>query len=118
MTATSAPAKVTKLPTGIPGFDSIAEGGLPFARATLVAGTAGSAKTIFAAQFLVSAIRNSGESGVFVTFEDRVEDLRSNMLSFGWDIAAWEATGKWTFVDAAPDPEEPTQPRCDVRRRP
>ena len=108
MSPTTAPAPITKLPTGIPGFDLISEGGLPAARATLVAGTAGSAKTIFAAQFLVAGIVNEDEAGVFVTFEDRVEDIRCNMLSFGWDIAGWEKAGKWTFVDAAPDPEEPT----------
>jgi circadian clock protein KaiC len=45
---------------------------------------------------------------VFVTFEDRVEDIRANMLGFGWDIAKWESEGKWIFVDAAPDPAEPT----------
>ena len=98
---------VPKHRTGIPGFDLISQGGLPRARATLVAGTAGSAKTIFAAQFLVSGI-HAGEAGVFVTFEDRVEDIRTNLLSFGWDIAAFEKAGTWTFVDAAPDPEEPT----------
>jgi circadian clock protein KaiC len=102
------PKGVAKRPTGIPGFDLISEGGLPAARATLIAGTAGSAKTIFAAQFLVSGIVNDDEAGVFVSFEDRVEDIRANMLSFGWDIAAWEKRKKWVFVDAAPDPEEPT----------
>ena len=103
-----APAPITKLPTGIPGFDLIAEGGLPTARATLIAGTAGSAKTIFAAQFLVSGIVSHDETGVFVSLEDRVEDIRCNMLSFGWDIGGWERAGKWAFVDAAPDPDEPT----------
>nr|WP_295428860.1 ATPase domain-containing protein [uncultured Thiodictyon sp.] len=43
---------VTKLATGIDGFDHIGLGGIPAGRTTLVAGTAGSAKTIFAAQFL------------------------------------------------------------------
>ncbi|MDB4887598.1 MAG: circadian clock protein KaiC [Gemmatimonadetes bacterium] len=102
------PQGIVKRRTGIPGFDLISEGGLPAARATLIAGTAGSAKTIFAAQFLVSGIVNDDEAGVFVSFEDRVEDIRANMLSFGWDIAAWEKRKKWVFVDAAPDPEEPT----------
>ncbi|HET6765454.1 MAG TPA: circadian clock protein KaiC [Longimicrobiaceae bacterium] len=96
---------VPKHPTRIPGFDVVSEGGLPRSRATLVAGTAGSAKTVFAAQFLVSGIVGDDEAGVFVTFEDSVEDIRQNMLSFGWDIAAWEAAGRWIFVDAAPDPE-------------
>jgi circadian clock protein KaiC len=99
---------VSKHPTGIPGFDLISEGGLPRARATLIAGTAGSAKTVFATHFIASGIVNDGEAGVFVTFEDRVEDIRANMLGFGWDIARWERDGKWAFVDAAPDPDEPT----------
>lgn len=99
---------VPKHRTGIPGFDLISDGGLPIARATLIAGTAGSAKTVFATHFLAAGIRDDGEAGVFVTFEDRVEDIRANMLGFGWDIAQWEQEGKWIFVDAAPDPEEPT----------
>ena len=101
------PETVTKVPTGIPGFDSISEGGLPFARATLVAGSAGSAKTIFAVHYLAAGISLSDEPGVFVTFEDSVADVRKNMLSFGWDIARWEKEGKWAFVDAAPDAEGP-----------
>ncbi|MDB4879144.1 MAG: circadian clock protein KaiC [Gemmatimonadetes bacterium] len=99
---------VPKHRTGIPGFDLISDGGLPRARATLVSGTAGSAKTVFATHFLASGIANDGEPGVFVTFEDRVEDIRANMLGFGWRIADWERAGTWQFVDAAPDPEEPT----------
>ena len=99
---------VPKHRTGIPGFDLISEGGLPRARATLIAGTAGSAKTVFATHFLAAGIVDDGEPGVFVTFEDRVEDIRANMLGFGWDIAQWEKDGKWVFIDAAPDPEEPT----------
>ena len=99
---------VPKHRTGIPGFDHISEGGLTRARATLIAGTAGSAKTVFATHFLASGIIQDDEPGVFVTFEDRVEDIRANMLGFGWDIARWEKEGKWKFVDAAPDPEEPT----------
>ena len=99
---------VPKHRTGIPGFDLISDGGLPRARATLVAGTAGSAKTVFATHFLGAGILLENEPGVFVTFEDRVEDIRANMLGFGWDIGAWEKAGTWLFVDASPDPEEPT----------
>jgi circadian clock protein KaiC len=97
--------EITRLPTGIPGFDVIAGGGLPRQRATLIAGTAGSAKTIFAAHFLAGGIAQ-GEAGVFVTFEDMPEDVRLNVASFGWDIAAWERAGQWTFIDATPEPGE------------
>ena len=77
---------VEKLPTGISGFDHISHGGLPKARTTLVAGTAGSAKTVFAMQFLAEGILHSREGGVFVTFEESPRDLRANVSSFGWDI--------------------------------
>lgn len=97
---------VAKLPTGMNDFDIIAEGGLPRGRATLVAGTAGSAKTVFATQFLAAGILRHGESGVFVTFEDGVDDIRRNMSGFGWDIEAWERDGKWAFVDASPHPDD------------
>jgi circadian clock protein KaiC len=97
---------VEKIETGIAGFDLIAEGGLPRHRATLVAGTAGSAKTVFSAQFLACGIRDRGEPGVFVTFEDSPADIRRNMAGFGWDLAAWEREGKWHFVDASLHPEE------------
>jgi len=101
----SAGSSVPRLATGIPGFDLIAHDGLPRDRATLVAGTAGSAKTVFATHFLAAGIQTAGQSGVFVTFEDSPEDLRANMLGFGWDIAQWERDGKWRFVDASTDPE-------------
>ena len=45
-------ASFGKVPTLIPGFDFIADGGLPKGRMTLISGTAGSAKTVFALQFL------------------------------------------------------------------
>lgn len=96
---------IAKLPTYIPGFDHVAGGGLPLGRTTLVCGSAGSAKTILAAQFLAEGIRRAGEAGVFVTFEESADDIRLNMRSLGWDVAAWEAEGKWAFVDASPQPE-------------
>ena len=95
---------VKKLPTGIASFDVIAKGGLPENRTTLLSGTAGSGKTVFAVQFLAAGIRQADEHGVFVTFEESASDIRTNMRSFGWDLAAWERGGQLAFVDASPDP--------------
>ena len=106
--AQSAPAGIALLPTGLPGFDLLAMGGLPQNRTTLVSGTAGSGKTIFATQFLVEGIRQEGEACVFVTLEESPDDIRSNMLSLGWDIARWEADVKWLFVDGSPPEEQET----------
>lgn len=101
----SAQQSIEKIPTGIPGFDLIAQGGIPKHRTTLISGTAGSAKTVIAVQFLAAGITRSEETGVFVTFEESPDDIRRNMLGFGWDIAEWEREGKWVFVDASIDPE-------------
>ena len=62
--------ELARVPSGIPGLDQITRGGLPANRLTLVAGGAGSGKTIFAAQYLAEGVAR-GEPGVFVTFEER-----------------------------------------------
>ena len=99
--------EIDKIPTGIPGFDTVAAGGLPRNRVTLLTGTAGSGKTIFANQFLVQGLEEGDPGGVvFVTFEDSPEDIRMNLRSFGWDIARWEEQKRWAFVDASPRADE------------
>ncbi|HEY3946720.1 MAG TPA: circadian clock protein KaiC [Solirubrobacteraceae bacterium] len=97
---------VHQSPTGIGGFDEVALGGLPAGRPTLVTGTTGSGKTVFAVEFLARGISEFGEAGVFVDFEETPTGIRENMASFGFEIAAWEAEGRWAFVDASPDARE------------
>lgn len=97
-----------KLETKIEGFDLISCGGLPKGRTTLISGTAGSAKTIFASQFLAEGILKADEAGVFVTFEESPDEICKNMAGFNWDISKWQAEGKWAFVDATPSPEVET----------
>jgi circadian clock protein KaiC len=95
--------QIEKLETGITGFDFVAGGGLPKGRTTLLAGTAGSAKTVFAAEFLAQGIIKAKEHGVFVTFEESPADICRNMKSLGWDMKKWVDEGKLAFVDASPD---------------
>jgi circadian clock protein KaiC len=92
---------IRKLPTGISGFDHVAMGGLPVGRATVVAGQAGSAKTVFGGQFLAEGVR-SGQAGVFVTLEEPAADLRVNLSTLGFDVPQWEEADLWRFVDASP----------------
>jgi circadian clock protein KaiC len=95
-----------KLATHINGFDHISQGGLPEGRTTLVSGSAGSSKTVFASQFLAMGILHSEENGVFISFEESPEDIIRNMIGFGWDISEWVKEKKWAFVDASPQPGE------------
>jgi circadian clock protein KaiC len=100
--------ELTKLPTGIVGFDQIANGGIPMGRSTLLSGTAGSGKTVMALQFLLAGVRDYHENGVFVTFEEAPADLMQNVRSFGWDLEGLLATRKIAVVDATPEPGEET----------
>ncbi|MDQ6649759.1 MAG: circadian clock protein KaiC [Actinomycetota bacterium] len=92
---------IPKLETGIAGFDDMTMGGIPRRRATVLAGQAGSAKTVFSGQFLAEGVRR-GQPGVFVTLEEPADDLRENLSTLGCDIAGWERAGDWRFVDASP----------------
>ena len=75
-----------KVPSGIPGFDDITNGGLPCERSTLVCGDAGAGKTMFGMQFLIEGVTEQQEPGVFVAFEESEPDLKKNVASLGWDL--------------------------------
>ena len=79
-------ATLIKSPTGIQGLDEVTGGGIPKGRPTLIAGDAGCGKTVFAMEFLVNGARNFNEPGVFVSFEEPVEDLVKNFASLGYDL--------------------------------
>jgi circadian clock protein KaiC len=72
--------------TGIPGFDEITRGGLPAGRASLVCGSAGAGKTLFAMEFLVRGATLYNEPGVFMSFEESSEELATNVASLGFDL--------------------------------
>ena len=75
-----------KSPTGIQGFDEITGGGLPTGRPTLVCGGAGCGKTLFGMEFLVRGATQFNEPGVFMTFEETIEELTKNVASLGFDL--------------------------------
>jgi circadian clock protein KaiC len=72
--------------TGIPGFDEITRGGLPAGRPTLVCGSAGAGKTLFAMEFLVRGATIFNEPGVFISFEESDAELATNVASLGFDL--------------------------------
>ncbi|NEO29008.1 MAG: circadian clock protein KaiC [Symploca sp. SIO3C6] len=96
---------VQKIRTMIEGFDEISHGGLPIGRTTIVSGTSGTGKTLFAVQFLYNGIINFDEPGIFVTFEESPTDIIKNAQSFGWELQKLINQGKLFILDASPDPE-------------
>ncbi len=83
-----------KAPTGIAGFDDVTLGGIPAGRPTLVCGAAGCGKTLFAVTVLVNGATRFDEPGVFMSFEERAEDLAANVASLGYDLDGLVARGR------------------------
>ncbi|MDD5207396.1 MAG: circadian clock protein KaiC, partial [Desulfobacterales bacterium] len=79
-------AGLDKTPTGINGLDEITCGGFPRGRTTLISGSAGSGKTIFAMEFLLRGAVQYNEPGVFVAFEENPRELAENFASMGYDL--------------------------------
>ena len=82
----SKPAALQKERTGIPGFDEITRGGVPKGRPTLICGSAGAGKTLFAIEFLVRGATQFNEPGVFISFEESNEELATNVASLNFDL--------------------------------
>ncbi|MDD1712262.1 MAG: KaiC 1, partial [Methanoregulaceae archaeon] len=84
--ATAGTAELEKIPSGIKGFDDITGGGLPKGRPSLISGGPGCGKTLFAMEFIIRGIADYQEPGVFVAFEENIDDLKKNFKSMGFDL--------------------------------
>ncbi len=83
-----------RIPTGIPGLDSLIEGGFKKGSVITVSGDPGSGKTTLAMQYLYNGITKYGEPGVFVSLEQPKQSLYEDMARYGWDLAELEKKGK------------------------
>ena len=97
-----------RLKVGVPGFDEVAQGGLPHGRSTLVTGTSGAGKTLLGLQFLAAGARLFGEAGVLVTLDERPEDLIANVEGFDWHFEKLITDGQIAVVDASSTSAEET----------
>ena len=78
--------QLPKTPTGITGLDEITGGGLPNGRPTLICGEAGCGKTLMSLEFIVRGATEFNEPGVFMAFEEKADELASNVASLGFDL--------------------------------
>lgn len=97
---------IAKARTGISGFDDLTLGGLPKGRPSLVCGSAGCGKTLFASTFLINGARDENEPGVFVTFEERPRDIVENVKSLGFGLDDLIQKKKVHIEHIAIDPSE------------
>ncbi|TXT57549.1 MAG: Circadian clock protein kinase KaiC [Candidatus Thorarchaeota archaeon] len=96
---------IERVKTGIPGLDELIEGGFPLGDTILIAGKAGTGKSILANQFLYRGAIEYSEPGVLVTLEESPEKIKRNMMRFGMDFGKLEEEGMLAIVDLSPSKE-------------
>ena len=85
----------------IDGLDKLLGGGLPKGKCILVVGSPGSGKTTLITQFLHSGAL-SKERGLYITMDEKPEQIKENLLPFGWNLDQLEKDGNLIFLDATP----------------
>ena len=78
-----------RVKTGIPGYDTVLQGGYMPRSVNLVSGGAGTGKTIFALQFIWNGAARFLEPGLYVSFEENIEELEADALNMGWDFSKY-----------------------------
>jgi circadian clock protein KaiC len=83
--------------TGIEGLDELLQGGYPQGSVILIAGTPGTGKTIVCFQYINAGIKN-GEKCLFLTSDERIQNLISQAKKFGFDFDAAMTSGQLKFM--------------------
>lgn len=71
------------LKTGISGLDEVLMGGIPKNNVVLVAGSAGTGKTVLSQQFLFKGAK-SGENGVYISLVEPADKIIKNLRNFSF----------------------------------
>ncbi len=92
-----------RVSSGIRGFDQMISGGFLPRSVNLLSGGPGTGKTIFAIQFIIEGILLYNEPGIFLSFDEKKENVYANMKSIGIDLEKFEASEKFQFVEYSPE---------------
>jgi circadian clock protein KaiC len=93
---------ITRVTTGVKGLDEMVQGGFKQNNTILVVGGCGTGKSTFGMQFLYNGAL-AGEPGVYITFEEDVEQIRDNMMLHGWDIRKMEEAKNLIVLRVKPE---------------
>lgn len=77
---------IERVPTGIYGLDDFLEGGFPRGSVIVVAGSAGTGKTLFASQFAYFGATKYDGPNLLITLDERYISITKALLRFGFDI--------------------------------
>jgi len=77
--------EVSRCRTGISNLDDLLGDGIPFGSTLLIAGAAGTGKTVLSLEFIYRGAL-AGEKGIVFSFEETEERLRATARGLGWDF--------------------------------
>ncbi len=91
-----------RVATGIPGFDDeLLPGGLLRGTTTLLAGDPGVGKTVTALHFLLNGAQ-SGDPGVYISFQEDPNQLAQIARNFGFDVEALSQRNQVNMLYTSP----------------
>src|ERR1051325_8019331 len=99
----SAPAdtiQAKRISTGIAGLDVLLQGGFLTNRSYVLAGDAGTGKTIACMQFMLAGLEH-GETAVYVTVDERPADILQAGLALELNVAKYIQEKKLVILDAS-----------------
>jgi KaiC/GvpD/RAD55 family RecA-like ATPase len=88
-----------RLATGIEGFDRLVQGGFPARTVNLVAGPAGSGKSLFGLHFCYNGARQFGEPAMYLVLEETKASLQRVMRAFGMGYEDLERSERFLMID-------------------
>lgn len=94
--------KYEKISTGIKNLDKITDGGFAKSSINMITGGTGMGKSIFAIQFLIEGLKKK-EPCLYISFEEKKEEVYTNMLRLGWDMEKYENEKKFFFLEYTPE---------------
>ncbi|MFN7132823.1 MAG: ATPase domain-containing protein, partial [Myxococcales bacterium] len=107
MTQPVRPSAIAKLPTSVPGLDTITHGGLPKGRATLITGKSGTCKSVLSLQIAANLAR-TGTKTLVIAVEEEPADLLVTGDSLGFRVTELVRQGALRIVDLTKPMEGPT----------
>lgn len=96
-------AVTDRIESGIQGLDKLLEGGFVKNSVNLIAGQAGTGKTLFCMQYLLNGLKR-GENGIYITLEQKENEILQDVGRFGWDVEfqKYIKSGKFAIVPLEP----------------
>ena len=90
-----------RISTGVPGLDSLIEGGIPKGNTAMIAGNPGTGKTILCSHFVYYGLTTQDENALYISFSESKTQFYANTERFGMDFEKFERQNKFTFMALA-----------------